>query len=112
MTKFCPSCGEKLADNAKFCKNCGMNLETQQQTQQTDSTQPPMQNYEVPKAENDHMIAIVLGYICAILIPLFGVIFGVYLVTRKDSEKAPFHGKIILAIAIIIWILSIILISS
>ena len=25
MSKFCPSCGEELLDNAKFCKNCGVN---------------------------------------------------------------------------------------
>ena len=115
MTKFCPSCGEKLADNAKFCKNCGMNIETQQQTQQTQQTNdptPPMQQYEVPKAENDHMFAIVIGYICAILIPILGVIFGIYLITRKDSEKAPFHGKIILGIAIVIWIISFLLIMG
>ena len=116
MTKFCPSCGEKLADNAKFCKNCGMNLETQQQTQQetqqTNDPIPPMQQYQVPKAENEHKAAVILGYVFALLIPIIGVIFGIYLLTRKDSEKAPFHGKIIIGLAIVIWIISIILLTS
>ncbi|WP_407454519.1 zinc-ribbon domain-containing protein [Methanobrevibacter sp.] len=116
MTKFCPACGEKLADNAKFCKNCGINLETQQQTQQetqqTIDPAPPMQQYQVPKAENDHKIAVILGYVLALLIPLFGLIIGIYLLTRKDSESASFHGKIILAIAVVVWFISFMLISS
>ena len=27
MSKFCPKCGEKLVDSARFCKNCGASLE-------------------------------------------------------------------------------------
>ena len=70
-------------------------METQQQTQQTTGTQQTMPPYEVQKVEEDHKIAIIIGYVFAILIPIIGVFIGVYLVTRKDSEKASLHGKII-----------------
>ncbi|MCQ2970786.1 zinc-ribbon domain-containing protein [Methanobrevibacter gottschalkii] len=99
MSKFCPKCGEELVDDAKFCKNCGETIKTEQETQ----------NNEVQNVENDHKIALILGYVCAILIPLFGLIFGIYLVTRKDSSKANYHGKIIIGIAIVIWIISFLL---
>ena len=114
MSKFCPSCGEELVDNAKFCKNCGMNLETKetQETQQTNTIQQPTQTYEVPKVENDHKLAIIAGYVLAILIPIIGLIIGIYLMTRKDSEKASFHGKLILGLAVIIWFISFLLMMN
>ena len=102
MSKFCPSCGEELVDNAKFCKNCGKNIEwtNQPHSNQTDYTRT------VPVVEKSHTIAIVLGYICAVLIPLFGIIFAIYLLTRNDSPGASKHGKIVLAIAVIVWLIS------
>lgn len=103
MSKFCPSCGEELLDNAKFCKNCGTNLETNEQAQTTTNVQ---QSYQVEKVENDHKIAVILGYIFAILIPLIGVIIGIYLATRKDSESAAKHGKYIIILGAVIWFLS------
>ncbi|WP_295590758.1 zinc-ribbon domain-containing protein [uncultured Methanobrevibacter sp.] len=111
MSKFCPSCGEELVDTAKFCKNCGMNLETREETKNTTGTQQTATpRYEVQKVENDHKIAVILGYICAILIPLFGLIFGIYLVTRNDSDGANMHGKFIIGLALLIWFISFLLI--
>ena len=110
MSKFCPSCGEELVDTAKFCKNCGMNLETKEETKNTAGTQQTAPRYEVQKVENDHKIAVILGYICAILIPLFGLIFGIYLVTRNDSDGANMHGKFIIGLALLIWFISFLLI--
>ena len=111
MSKFCPSCGEELVDTAKFCKNCGMNLETREETKNTAGTQQTTApRYEVQKVENDHKIAVILGYICAILIPLFGLIFGIYLVTRNDSDGANMHGKFIIGLALLIWFISFLLI--
>lgn len=102
MSKFCPSCGEELVDNAKFCKNCGKNIEW------TNQSQPGQTNYTrtVPVVEKSHTISIVLGYICAVLIPLFGILFAIYLLTRNDSKDASKHGKIVLAIAVIVWLIS------
>ena len=108
MSKFCPSCGEELADNAKFCKNCGANIETNEKS----STQQTASTYEVQQVENDHKLAIIAGYIFAILIPLIGIIIGIYLYTRKDSEKATFHAKIIIAIGAIILFISFMLMAQ
>ncbi len=106
MSKFCPKCGEELVDNAKFCKSCGENLETTQQNFKQEN-----HNYEIQKVEKDHKIALILGYACAILLPLFGLIIGIYLITRKDSSKANYHGKIIIGLAVAIWIISFLLIG-
>ena len=39
MSKFCPNCGNALADNAMFCGSCGAK-------QETAPTQPPVQTAE------------------------------------------------------------------
>ena len=100
MVKFCPKCGEELIDSAKFCKSCGASIDTVVET--------PANSYEIPVVEKSHTLAIVIGYIGALLIPIVGVIAGVYLYTRKDSSKANKHAKFILIIAVAVWILSII----
>lgn len=109
MSKFCPKCGEKLTDEAKFCKNCGTSLENRQAN--TQNFQQTRQNYHVQTVENEHKAATIIGYICAVLIPLFGLIFGIYLVTRNDSNKANRHGKIMIGVAVVIWIISFLLMS-
>ncbi|AMD17379.1 hypothetical protein TL18_04710 [Methanobrevibacter sp. YE315] len=107
MTKYCPSCGEALVDEAKFCKSCGKSLDNFAQSGQNGFTQTTPQTYPVHPVEKSHTLSIVLGYICAILIPLFGLIFAVYLMTRNDSQKAKKHGKYILILTVVIWVLSI-----
>ena len=70
------------------------------------STQPTQnQGYNVPESKNSHTIAKVLGYICAILIPLIGIIIGIYLVFSKDKEVHK-HGIAIIVISILIWFIS------
>lgn len=110
MTKFCPFCGEALVDEAKFCKSCGKSLENinfNNNTQQTGYTQP----YSVPVVEKSHTAAIVLGYVFAFLIPLIGLILGIYLATRNDSQKAKRHGIFVLILAIAVWIVNFIIIA-
>ena len=102
MSKFCPFCGEKLVDEAKFCRSCGKNIENYGNTGQSPNTT----QFEVPKVEKEHTLLIVLGYVFAFLIPLIGLIISVYLLTRKDSSKANRHGKYILIITLIVWVLS------
>ena len=102
MSKFCPFCGEKLVDEAKFCRNCGKSLENVNFAQQSQNTT----QFEVPIVEKDHTVMIILGYVFAILIPLIGLIISIYLLTRKDSTKANRHGKYALIITIIVWFLS------
>ncbi|MDO5832448.1 MAG: zinc-ribbon domain-containing protein [Methanobrevibacter sp.] len=103
MSKFCPSCGEELKDDAKFCKNCGASIPTSEQTQTTGNVQ---QNYPIQTAENDHKIAMILGYVFALLIPLIGIIIGIYMATRNDSANAKKHGKYIIILALVVWFIS------
>lgn len=105
MTKYCPSCGEELVDNARFCKSCGINLDTMEQN--TYSHQKNTEQF-IKATEKSHTIAIYLGYALAILLPLFGFIISIYLLTR-DASDAKRHGKYILIIAVIVWIVSFIL---
>ena len=91
MSKFCPFCGEGLVDSAKFCKNCGKNIEIAF----------PNQN-----AHEQEFTAIIIGYVLAVLFPLFGVFVSVYLLTRNDSLNAKKHGKYVLIVAIAVWIIS------
>lgn len=104
MSKYCPSCGEELVDNAKFCKSCGINLETMEENRY--SHQENTRQF-IEATEKSHTAAIVIGYILAILVPLLGLIVAVYLLTR-DESKAKRHGKYILIVTVIVWILSII----
>lgn len=103
MSKFCPFCGEELVDDAKFCKNCGKDVSGYKAPQ---SGAQNTHTYYPPVKENSHTVAVVLGFICAVLIPLFGFIFGIYLVTRKDSANAKTYGIVIIALSVIVWIIS------
>ncbi len=103
MTKFCPFCGEELVDEAKFCKNCGKDISSYTAPPKD---QQPTHTYTPPVTENSHTLAVVLGFICAVLIPLFGLIFGIYLFTRKDSSNAKTFGIVIIALAVVVWIIS------
>lgn len=107
MTKYCPSCGEELVDNAKFCKSCGINLDTMEENRYShkENTQ---QFIEV--TEKSHKTAIIIGYILAILVPLLGIIVAVYLLTR-DSPDAKRHGRYMIIVAVVVWILSAIILS-
>ena len=103
MSKFCPKCGEELVDSARFCKNCGASLEGIPNPHQTTAGE-----YRVPVVEDDHKIAVIAGYVLAILIPLFGFIVGIYLLTR-NSQNARKHGKYVMIVAAVLWIISFLL---
>ncbi|WP_405281717.1 zinc-ribbon domain-containing protein [Methanobrevibacter sp.] len=96
MVKYCPSCGVELPDGANFCKSCGAKI----------NSVPGAEYHQRPAHEESHTLAIVLGYIFAILIPLIGIIIGIYLLTRRNSSKASKHGKYILIVAVVIWFIS------
>ena len=103
MSKFCPKCGEELVDSARFCKNCGASLEGIPNPHQTATGE-----YRVPVVEDDHKIAVIIGYVLAILLPLFGFIVGIYLLTR-NSQNARKHGKYVMIVAAVLWIISFLL---
>lgn len=93
MTKYCPNCGEKLIDDAKFCKSCGASL---------NSSAPRATVPEPPAYERSYTVHIIVAYALALLIPLLGIVMGVYLMTRKDSEQARKHGKYALIVAFLL----------
>lgn len=106
---FCPSCGAEKKEGSKYCHNCGYEFKTVE----SGANQDPSSNAElnqspnpaVETSENPHTLAKVLGYIFAILIPLIGIIFGIYLWSRNE-ENAKKHGKIVIGLSIFIWIIS------
>ena len=103
MSKFCPKCGEELVDSARFCKNCGASLEGIPNPHQATNDE-----FHVPVVEDDHKIAVIAGYVLAILLPLFGFIVGIYLLTR-NSQNARKHGKYVMIVAAVLWIISFLL---
>lgn len=101
MSKFCPNCGEELADDANFCKNCGKDLSKYRKVFNNDSN-----HYVVQHSEKSHTLATVLGFAFAVLIPIIGIFFGIYLITTDDSASAKKYGKIIIAVAVIVWVIN------
>ena len=112
---FCPSCGAEKKGGSKFCHNCGYEFKevdagaNQDPSPNEQVNQSP--NPAVQTEENSHTLAKVLGYIFAILIPLIGIIFGVYL-WRCDEESARKHGMIIVGLSVFIWIISALMMSG
>lgn len=103
MSIFCPFCGEELVDEAKFCKNCGKNVGNYTVNGNDASN---TYTYQPPVVEKSHTLATVLGFICAVFIPLAGVIFAIYLITRNDGSNAKKYGIIMLVLAVLVWIIS------
>lgn len=106
MTIYCPFCGEELIDSAKFCKNCGKNVEKYRDNTANATNEPTS---FPPVVEKSHTLAAMLGFICSILIPLIGIIIGIYLYTRKDSPKAKRYGILIIILGVVVWIFSFLL---
>lgn len=50
---FCPSCGNNIQDNAKFCKHCGSKTDgsAAQQSPPSQSYQQPQQQYQQPMGQ-------------------------------------------------------------
>lgn len=93
-------------DNAKFCKSCGKNLE---EYINPGNGETPNVQYTPPVTEKSYTLAFVLGLIFSILIPLIGIIIGIYVYTRKDSSNAQLYGGIIIGLGVIVWIVSLML---
>lgn len=118
---YCKNCGNKLENSAKFCPKCGssVNDETSPNTQQNTNSGIncpkcgsliPFGNVACSNCGNllyqdSHTTAIILGYICSIFIPLFGIIFAIYLLTRPNTDVRK-HGIIMIIISIAIMIIA------
>jgi len=124
MVKFCDKCGHELKnENAKFCDKCG--AEVKISTNQTNNgaattggtvicphcgQATPMEQEVCVQCGSyleDNTIAIIVGYIVTFLIPILGLIPGIYLLTR-DNKKSRIQGINILAFLIVMVICNII----
>ena len=139
MSKFCTQCGAEMIDEAMFCSKCGSSFGFQTQNQGIHSQQSVNQGQNVNqtqgpclkcgsltpynsdichacgevdphKSKDRHTLAIVFGYIFSFLTPIIGIIFAIYLLTRKNKDVNK-HGIIQLAISVTIWIVSAFLVS-
>ena len=118
---YCSNCGKELKEGTKFCSGCG--APQTDETPTSDTQQNNSSGIPCPKCgsiipfgnvactncgsllnPDKHTAAIVLGYICSVFLPLFGIIFGIYLLTRpnKDVHK---HGIIMIVLSIVIAII-------
>ena len=122
---FGPSCGAERKEGSKFCHNCGYdfnkfdsakgnsnsnlnnsNLSNPNLNNSTStSTVSSNPNVEVPENKNSHGVAKVLGYIFAVLIPIIGIIIGIYLLMSENQDVHK-HGKYIIFIGAVIQLIS------
>lgn len=123
MVNFCSYCGERLEDEtSKFCSKCGKSLDsTGNQTQQTVQSNTmfgqmncpfcgkniPITTPNCPFCGNvvnakSYKVAIIIGYVGTLIIPLIGIIDGIYLLTR-DNQEVHKHGIIMIMESIIMW---------
>lgn len=112
---FCPSCGAEKKEGSKFCHNCGYEFKAAD----SGASQSPSPSAQVNQSssasvqsnQNSHNIAKALGYIFAILIPLIGIVIGIYLWVCKEEEVHK-HGMAIVGLSIFVWIISFLLMGS
>ena len=123
MSNFCDKCGAEVKEGTKFCHKCGAEISAKQ-IPATDEPSGsgvfcPHCGQIVPLGQTvclncgqsleTNKAAIIIGYILAIIIPLFGIIVAIYLLTRNNA-KSKKHGGIILALSIFVWIISYVII--
>ena len=118
---FCHNCGKEVKEGTKFCSGCGASLSDEPQSSNTQQdnvsgTICPKCGSIVPFGsvactncgsllnQDKHTAAIVLGYICSVFLPLFGIIFGIYLLTRPNKGVHK-HGIIMIVLAIVMAII-------
>lgn len=119
---FCSNCGKEVNEGTKFCSGCGASLTNEEEninTQQINNNPVipcpkcgslmPFGNISCtncgsPLNPEKHTAAIVIGYICSIFLPIIGIIFGIYLLTRQNKDVHK-HGIIMIVIAIVLIII-------
>lgn len=121
MVKFCHNCGAELrSENDKFCQKCGAevyhdnnaninNIESGMTCPKCGNIVPFYQK-SCPNCGlifEDNKIAVIIGYIVSIFFGIFGLIPGVYLLTR-DNSKSRTQGIIVCAISLL-WLLALLI---
>lgn len=125
MVKFCDKCGEELKnENAKFCDKCGAEVKisnNQSNAGQTtvggvvicphcgQTTAMGLTHCEKCGVSlEDNTVAVIVGYIVSIIVPIIGLIPAIYLLTR-DNGKAKTQGVLLIGLIIVFAILNLIL---
>ena len=84
--KYCKMCGAELAENSKFCSECGTKIETEQATpvpeNNTEGAKQPL--YKKPRFNS---IKQVLPYVLVVFSVVFVVILAVSSSTLTKNEK-------------------------
>ena len=114
----CPNCGKINDDSLDFCIYCGIKYDEfhaereddpnvfifrmgkDGKAEQVDSSSFSKNPFSKGIGGSKHTVAIVIGYILAILGGFLGFIFAIYLLTRKDPS-AKRHGLVQLIILLI-----------
>lgn len=64
-------------------------------------------------AETKELIIAIIGYILAIVSPLLGVIAGAIIYfTQKENPFLSRHGKYIIIVAVIVWVIGIVVVMG
>lgn len=118
MSKYCDKCGAELNDNVKFCDKCGAEVKINNNSNAKPTvggvvicphcgqTTPMGQNIceKCGNSVEDNTTAVIAGYIVTLLVGFFGIIPGIYLLTRTNP-KSKTQGLILTVISIL-WLLS------
>lgn len=95
----CPNCNTEIAEDARFCSNCGHQLGTEAAQEQTAPAAPqavaPAASPSVSDEKTWAPLIHLAGFAAFTGIP-FGNIVGplvLWLIKRQESEMIDFHGK-------------------
>ena len=108
----CPHCGAEVKESDAFCGECGEQIPWKTDKKPLsgemiiNAAKKVEKEVKGMKEKYPHLLATILGYIFEFWGGLVGIPFGIYLLTR-EHPKAKFHGKIVLALSIIILFLMI-----
>lgn len=125
MAKFCDKCGAELKNNnARFCDKCGAEVKiTNNQNSGTttvgkvvcphcgQTTAMGLTHCEKCGSQleiENNTVAVIVGYIVSLIIPIIGVIPAIYLLTRNNG-KAKTQGVLIIGFIVIYIIFNLLL---
>jgi len=114
--QFCDKCGHELKnENAKFCDKCGAeikNTNTNNNFGHISGITCPhcgktisigqiiCPNCGAEVYHENNTVAIVIGYLFLLIVPLISLIVGIYLLTR-NNKKSKTHGVLLIIFVVI-----------
>ena len=130
--KYCNRCGAEMPDVAKFCGECGEQLEKEQGVQQRSVYQQPVYQPTYQQQSQPTMVIIqsqtnglgTAGFVVSLrglftfYLPIFGFIIWFigcslsYYGRKKEPKGLAIAGTVISIITIILWLLSMYLYKS